>query len=390
MAETYDAIVIGAGIMGASTAYELAQKGLRVALFEKGSIGAGSTGKSSAIIRQHYSNEVTARMARYSLGVFRNFSERVGGESGFIQTGFLVLTREEDLEGLRANVALQQRVGIETELLSADEVRRRWPFLETRDLVAAAYEPHSGHADPNLTLNSYVQAARRLGAKLYQDTPVTAIRIAAGKVVGVDTPRGAFDAPLVLNSAGPWGARVAAMAGVEVPIMPCRVQVALYRRPQPGLEHPVVADFVNAVYWRTETGEQTLVGLIDPEEANAIVDPDTYNERVDVDFAANAGERLVRRFPMMAEGDYTGGFAALYAITPDWHPILDELIPGSGLFICAGFSGHGFKLGPAVGRMAAAMMLGEEDPEFDRRLFRLSRYAEGEPVRGQYEYSIVG
>jgi len=390
MAETFDAIIIGAGIMGASTAYQLAQRGLRIALLEKDSIGAGSTGKSSAIIRQHYSNEITACMAYHSLQVFHNFKELVGGECSFVHTGFLVLTREEDLEGLRANIALQRRVGIETELLSVEEVRERWPFLETQDLVAAAYEPLSGYADPNLTLNSYVQAGRRLGVRLFQDTPATAIRLDSGKVLGVDTPRGAFDAPLVLNSAGPWGAGVAALVGVQVPINPCRVQVALFRRPRPGLEHPVVADFVNAVYWRTETGEQTLVGLIDPEEAHAIVDPDAYNERVDVDFAADIGERLVRRFPAMSEADFTGGFAGLYAITPDWHPIMDELVPGSGLFICAGFSGHGFKLGPAVGRMAAAMMLGEEDPEFDRRLFRLSRYAEDKPVRGQYEYSIVG
>jgi len=381
MAETFDAIIIGAGITGASTAYQVAQRGLRIALLEKGSIGASSTRKSSAIIRQHYSNEVTACMAYHSLQVFHNFKEFVGGECSFVQTGFLVLTREEDLEGLRANVALQWRVGIETELLSVEDVRDRWPFLETQDLVAAAYEPLSGHADPNLTLNSYVQAARRL-RRPFASIPArwsASIR-----------PGGAFDAPLVLNSAGPWGARVAALAGVEVPIDPCRVQVTLFRRPLPGLEHPVVADFVNAVYWRAETGEQTLVGLIDPEEAHAIVDPDAYNERVDVDFAADTGERPVRRFPAMSEADFTGGFAGLYAITPDWHPIMDELVPGSGLFICAGFSGHGFKLGPAVGRMAAAMMLGEEDPEFDRRLFRLSRYAEDKPVRGQYEYSIVG
>ncbi len=190
MAETFDAIIIGAGITGASTAYQLAQRGLRIALLEKGSIGAGSTGKSSAIIRQHYSNEVTACMAHHSLGVFREFKERVGGESGFVQTGFLVLTRGEDLEGLKANVAMQRRVGIETELLSVEEVRERWPFLETQDLVAAAYEPLSGHADPNLTLNSYVQAARRLGVHLFQNNPATAIRLDSSKVVGVDTPRG--------------------------------------------------------------------------------------------------------------------------------------------------------------------------------------------------------
>jgi sarcosine oxidase subunit beta len=210
-------------------------------------------------------------------------------------------------------------------------------------------------------------------------------------VEGVDTSRGAYDAPVVVNCAGPWGARVAALAGVEVPINSCRVQVAFFRRPA-GHEkaHPVVADFVHALYWRAETGALTLVGLIDPAEAEAVVDPDGYPENVDMDFVEFVGERLVLRYPAMEKSDFAGGYAALYAITPDWHPLIDELIPGSGLYICAGFSGHGFKLGPAVGLMTADMVAGQETPGMDRALFRLQRYAEGEPVRGRYEYSIAG
>ena len=389
--QRYDALIIGAGIMGCSSAYELATRGLKVAVLEKGAIGSGSTGKSSAIIRQHYSNEVTARMALYSLRVFQNFHEVVGGDAGFRRTGFLVLTPEKDLQGLRANVALQRSVGIQTELIDAAELRHRWPYLETMDLVAAAYEEASGYADPNLTVQSFASAAKQRGATIHLDTQVSGVRFTGGSVQGVETTRGGFRAPVVVNCAGPWGARVARMAGVQAPIDSCRVQVAFFRRP-PAYQgdHPVVADFNHGVYWRPETGGLTLVGLIDPSEQEAMVDPDNYREAVDFEFVADAGERLVRRFPAIEQGEGAGGFAALYAITPDWHPLIDEVPEGSGFYLCTGFSGHGFKLAPAVGRMVADMVLGQSTEGLHRHLFRLSRFSENDPVRGRYEYSIAG
>lgn len=391
MSQTFDVIVIGGGISGCSTAFQLAQRGLKVAVLEKANIGDGPTGKSSAIIRQHYSNELTARMALHSLHVFQNFEERIGGECGFTPTGFVCVVAAKDLAGLEANIALQRRVGIQTELLSPESVREIMPALETTDVVRAAYEAESGYADPYLTVNAFANAARRVGVKVLPGTEVTGVRFAGGKVVGVDTAQEKFDAPLVLNSAGPWAARVAKMAGVEVPINPCRVQVSTFARPT-GYEnvHPVVADFIHATYFRSETGQLTLVGLIDPGEADAIVNPDNYKEQVDSEFVLDSGERLIRRFPPMERSQSTGGYAALYDITPDWHPIIDEVPAGSGFFICAGFSGHGFKLGPAVGVMAADLLTRSSSPEFDPSMFRLSRYAEDKPVRGQYEYSIAG
>ncbi len=391
MSQTFDIIIIGAGIMGSSTAFELAKRGLKVALLDKKGVGDGGTGKSSAIIRQHYSKELTARMAKYSLGIFQNFSNEVGGECGFTQSGFLLVAAAKDLDGLKANVALQQKLGIQTELIDQETVHNLMPALKTSDLVAAAYEPESGYADPYLTVTSYANATKRAGAVLFQDTPVTGIRFAGDKVVGVDSLKGPFDAPLVLNCTGAWGAQVAKMANVDIPIDSCRVQVAFFRRPA-GHEasHPVFADFINATYFRSETGGLTLVGLVDPEEAQAIVDPDNFREGVDDEFIMEAGERLIERFPAMEQSQVTGGYASLYAITPDWHPIVDELIPGSGFYVCSGFSGHGFKLGPAVSVMMADLLTGVKDPLFDPHLFRLSRFAENDPVRGQYEYSIVG
>ncbi|MHC4651511.1 MAG: NAD(P)/FAD-dependent oxidoreductase, partial [Planctomycetota bacterium] len=149
-------------------------------------------------------------------------------------------------------------------------------------------------------------------------------------------------------------------------------------------------DFVHATYFRPETGNLTLAGLVDPAEANAIVDPDDFNEFHDDEFVLDVGERLMRRYRAMAESSAAGGYAALYAITPDWHPIVDEVPAGSGFFMCAGFSGHGFKLGPAVGTMAADLLTGASQPEFAPHLFRFGRYAEDDLVQGQYEYSIAG
>ncbi len=391
MSQTFDVLIIGGGIMGCSTAFQLAQRGVKAGLLEKKTIGDSPTGKSSAIIRQHYSNALTARMAYHSLQVFQNFEDIVGGESGFTNCGFMMLVAEADKVGLEANIAMQRQVGIETSLVPSAEIKKFMPGLRSEPALIAAYEPHSGYADPYLTVTSYAQAARRAGASIFQDTQVTGIRMSGGKVQGVDTNQGAFDAPLVINCTGAWGAQVAKLAGVAVSIDSCRVQVSLFRRPLGEKAiHPVVADFEQAIYFRPETGDLTLVGLIDPKEADAIVNPDRFSENVSDEFVLESGERLVTCYPAMEQSQSIGGYASLYAITPDWHPIIDELPAGSGLYVCSGFSGHGFKLGPAVGLMVADLVLGVEDPEFDASLFRNGRFAANQPVKGQYEYSIVG
>jgi sarcosine oxidase subunit beta len=391
MNDSYDVVIIGAGIMGSSSAYQLALSGRKVALIDKGTIGGGPSGESSAIIRQHYSNVLTARMALFSLRVFQNFRDQIGGECGFTETGVLMLVDDKDHAGLEANLDLQKSVGIKTNLINAHDIRELIPGVNVPDTLAAAYEPEGGYADPYQTVTAYARAAENLGVDLFQEEEVTDVFFEGDQVAGVSTTQRKLMAPRVLNTAGAWAAHVARMVDVGLPINSCRVQVAFFRRP-PGFEaaHPVVGDFVHASYFRSETGSLTLAGLIDPAEADAIVDPDRFNRKNDLDFVLDIGERLIRRYPVIERSESTGGYASLYAITPDWHPIVDEVPAQSGFFICSGFSGHGFKLGPAVGQMVADLINGIGDPEFNPHPFRLSRFDENEQVKGQYEYSIIG
>lgn len=391
MATSTDIIVVGGGINGASIAYNLSKEGLKVALIEKDFIAAGPTGRSSAIIRQHYSNEVTARMALRSLRIFQNFDDAVGGDPGFQQSGFLLAARPEDVEQLTANIALQQSVGINTRLVSPEEVKDLEPHISIEGIAAAAYELESGYADPAATTMAYAQRARDLGASLHLGTRVVSLLVEREQITGVATDKGTFQAGAVVVAAGPWSPLIAETVGIELPIKASRHQVITYRRPDEFERHMVYAGFADEIYLRPETGHLMLVGSIQPEEAeDEIPDPDSFNERVDFDVVADFSERVARRYPVMEWGTSAGGWASLYDITPDWHHIMGALPGVAGLYCAAGGSGHGFKLGPAVGEMMADLIINGEKPEADINMFSFRRFVEGEGVKGKYEYSIVG
>lgn len=393
MQTTADVVVIGGGVTGTSAAYQLAVRGLRVILVEKKFLAAGSTGRSSAVIRQHYSNEITARMALYALRVFQNFAELVGGSADFVNTGFVVLVSSKDQDGLRENVALQQGVGIRTQIITPDELRELEPSITATELVAAAYEPEGGYADPAATTASFAQAAQRRGAEIWQETPATRIVMERGRVAGVETVRGMISTQNVVNCANAWAPDLCAPLGVSLPITPERHQIAMFQQ-LPGLEKPrlVIADFVHQIYYRPEGKALTLTGSVAPHNGDTITDPDQYNTSADDAFISEIGGLVAERHPAMVNALSKGGYAGIYAVTPDWHPIIDEIPAGSGFFVAAGFSGHGFKLSPAVGVMIADMVTRASEPtaQLDRTLFRFARFAEGKPVRGKYEYSILG
>jgi sarcosine oxidase subunit beta len=386
MARTADVIIIGGGVTGASTAYHLTRRGVRdVILVDKGTVASGGTGKSSACVRQHYSTAETCRMIRYSLEFFQHFAERVDGAScGFRHTGYLLGVDDKMRVPMETSVALQRSVGIDTRLISPTEMREIEPRLRADDLVAGCYEPASGYCNPVETAQGFARAARNAGARILEDTAVVGLLVDGDHIRGVRTTGGDIQAPVVVNAAGLWSAPLAAMAGVALPIHICRHKISIVSWPEADRRpHPMVYDFVTNIYTRPELGEHILVGGLDVEESQDAVDPDAYKEGVSLDESTDALARVSHRFPVLAEGHIARGYAGCFDVTPDWHPILDRVGP-TGYHVAAGFSGHGFKLSPAVGHMTATLVLDGPSGHPDLPTFRLSRFAEGKPIRGTY------
>lgn len=390
--QTADFIVIGGGITGTSAAYQLALRGYKVILLEKSYLAAGGTGRTGGIIRQHYSNTITARMAHRSLSVWQEFDQHVGGDVGWIKTGGVFIASPSDLDGLKANIALQQEVGINVEFLDAQAVQSLVPYLNVDDIGGAAYEPDAGCADGAMATTAYANRAKALGATILQSVEVTAISSSAGRMTGVETTQGSFSAPVVINAAGPWGTTLTMGLGLETPVEASRHQIALFQRPDSlsMLHHPVIIDFVRGFYMRSDTGQLTLIGAIEASEASNKVDPDSYAESVDMDFNIDMAERTEHRIPAMYDAQVRKGWAGIYDVSPDWHPIIGHM-PGLEGYICAyGFSGSGFKMGPVVGEMIADLATGDQQCPVDPHIFRFERFAEDDLVKGRYAYSIIG
>ena len=386
MARTADIVIIGGGVTGCSIAYHLVRRGARnVVVVEKSFLASGSTGKSSACIRQHYSTPETCRMVLQALRFFEHFAEHTGGRTAsFTRVGYLLGVDDRLRVPMEKSVALQQSVGIDSRLITPAEIREIEQRVRVDDFVAGCYEPAAGYADPSQTTQGFAACAREGGATILEQTEVLGLSIAGGRVKGVDTSRGEIQAPVVINAAGIWGDRIGRMAGVEIPLTICRHKINFFARPAGAREpHPLVYDFVKNIYTRPETGGLTLVGPLDPEELNDRADPDRYNEGVTFEETAEAMERAMHRFPVMEHGEVAKGYAGCFDVTPDWHPILDES-PVKGFYLAVGFSGHGFKLSPAVGDMVANLVLDGRSPSDDVNAFRLSRFAEGKPIRGTY------
>jgi sarcosine oxidase subunit beta len=387
MSESADAIIIGGGIHGASLAFQLARRGLKPLVLERRFVAAGATGRSSGLVRMHYDLQPESALAWASYRIFRNWGEIVGGECGFTRTGFLQIVAPEANDRLRANVAMHQKLGIPSLVITADDVRRLAPSFRTDDFELAAFEPESGYADPTGSAAAFLAAARGAGARLVQEARVTAITTSGGRVTGVETADGRYAAPIVVNAAGAWAAEVGRMAGLELPITTWRHDTAFLRRPPDlGPSHPTVIDFTHLMYFRPETGGLTLIGL---EDGNPLgVSPDTGGDQAQPDFVDRAVERICRRMPGMERGSLHSAIAGYDGLTPDQRAILDRAGP-DGFYLECGFSGTGFKIAPAVGACMAEWIVDGKPQTVDISGFGLNRFAEGRRLTGEHAYGEI-
>lgn len=387
MNKTYNAIVIGAGVMGASVAFHLAERGLKPAILERKVTASGATGHSSGLVRMHYdlSAESELTFKSYKL-YFSNWRERVGGDCGFIKTGFIQINSRQEEDKLRGNVANQQKIGINTSVVTAAEVKEMFPDLTTDHFDYAAYEPDSGYADATLTANSFIEAAKRMGASLIQNCEVTAIRTAGGKVVGVGTTQGDFDAPLVVNAAGAWAKRVAGLAGIEVPMETWTHDVAFLHRPPSLGRIPTTIDLALGCYFRPEGSALVLAAGVDESLRGEA--PDAEDQTPTPTFLEKLIDTMVQRIPKIEESGLHSIHVGRDGITPDQRAIYGA--SGlDGFYLACGLSGTGFKTSPAAGASLVELILDGAPKTVDITPFRFERFAEGKLLEGEYAYGNI-
>jgi sarcosine oxidase subunit beta len=374
-----DIAVVGGGIMGTSIAWHLAKRGVgRVTLIERGTVASGASGKTGALLRRHYSNRPEALLAQLSFQVFRDWPEIVGGECGYVATGLVVTVDtgpgcEGNLDRLHRNVALQNSLGIDARVVTPGELKEMQPYARVDDIAAAAYEPTSGYVDAIAATRSMAAAAIRAGVAIREGCRVHAVAVDGGKATGLHTADGFIPAGVIVCAAGPWATRLLASAGLELPIEALRVQIAIVHRPL-ELEEPhfVYIDTAAGMFCRPWGPGRSLIGVGGGDQHDA-VDPERYDERNDIDYPPLAIAAAAKRIPLMAQAAYLHGHAGLYDMTPDAHPVIGET-GIDGLYVAAGFSGAGFKKGPAVGQCLAELICEGRATTVDLEPFRLSRF----------------
>jgi len=393
MAATADAVIIGGGVMGLCVALRLSEQGVRrVVLLEKRCIGAGSSGKSGAILRQHYSHETTIRMSRESLQFYASFQDVNGHDIGFHRTPMVFVCHERDRMALEANVSLQRSFGVDTTTVDAAGLRELEPRAVFDDDSIAAFEPEAGFVDPARTLDALVNVCRRRGVDVRERVRVQDVIVDGDRVIGVQTDDGAsIDSAVVINAGGPWAGLLCRRLGLDLPLKVIRPEQAYFVPPVGyGRERYIFGDLQTGLYWKPVPAGWTRVGKLSYEGDREVPDPDHYDEGVSNDFINFCRTQLARRVPAYEAAISWGGCGALYTVTPDAHALIGE-VPGiRGFFVVSGFSGHGFKMGPAVGAGVAALVTGGDPGAFDPAFFAVDRFEKGNAVKSAYEYGILG
>ncbi len=387
-----DVVIVGGGIEGAAAAWALARRGITdVVVAERNTVGSGMTGKSSGIVRCHYGVSSLAAMAAAALEVFENAEEIFGHDIGFRQSGYVVGVGEQNVEALRKSLAAQRAVGVQTEEIDRGDVARMWPTADLSPFAAFAWEPRGGYGEAYQTAQAFSASARAAGVTVRQGCSVAGLILDRGRVTGVRLAEGGtISAATVVVATGVWTRPFLAPYGIDVPIEVHREQIVLI---SPGVDVagvPVFSDLVSLQYIRPEPGGELLFGNSDLRELE-IADPDQYVNRAGEAFLELAADKVGTRFPGLSEAAISGSYAGCYDVTPDWNPVISPTEIG-GLFVAAGFSGHGFKIAPSVGRLIADLVVDgySTDPNVPAEDFRLGRFAEGALLKTPYPYVGAG
>ena len=376
-----EAVIIGGGITGCATAYHLARYGLKdVAVVERGYLTSGATGRCGAGFRHQWSTEANCLLAKYAIARLMGLAEELDFARGLeIKTGgYLILAHtEEEAAQFQKNVALQNRLDIDSRWVSPAEARAIAPPLNTAGLVGGTFCDRDGHANPFLTTLAYAQAAARLGAEILPYTEVRDIKVTGG-LKTVVTSGDTYRTPVVVDAAGGEAAKIAAMVGASLPVYPVRHQILVTEPVEPALD-PMILSFHRHLYCQQTPHGSFIMGLGDPNE------PPGMNINPGWRFLREMAQKATALLPALARVHVVRQWAGVYDMSPDSQPILDQLPEVPGFYVAAGFSGHGFMIAPLTGELMAQLILGLP-ATLPMEMFSLSRFA-GRPL--QMEASVV-
>lgn len=374
MRNSAEIVIIGGGIIGCSTAYQLARRGLRdVLVLERNTVGSGSTSRAAGGIRVQFSTPVHIQFSLLSMQVWERFKEEFGVDVDYRRWGYLFLAGDEaELETYRKTAALQRSFGGEVEIIGPDMVAQIVPGLRTDDLLGAAWGPKDGFADPNTACQGMAATARRLGVEIAEGVDVTGIEVEGGRVVGVSTSAGRIATERVLNASGPWAGRTAALVGIDLPLMPINRQNFL-TRPSAQMPHelPLIINTGRGLSMRREGPGTISLSVVDDDQ------PSTLEPSTDEGFLAKVLPKAIHRLPALEDAPLVRSYGGILEHTPDKHPILDRAPDLAGFWMACGFSGHGFQHSPIVGQVMAELILDGRAGTVDISPLRFSRFAEG-------------
>jgi sarcosine oxidase subunit beta len=372
-----DVVVVGAGILGASTAYFLRKSGVKkVLLIERGDPASGGTGKSAAIVRSYYSVPVMARLAQEAVSLFHNLEAEIGVDGGFHATGFTQLVPPDWVNTAKELVAMHQSLGVDTDFVPESDWEKRFPWLEQDGIGAIVFEASSGYADPVQTTEGFVAAFQRDGGEFRPRTPVRSLMRDGDRISGVVLEQENITAGVVVNAAGPWSRFLAESVALDLPIHSVREQDSVWEVPT-GRPLPTtpVSNPIEATYMRPMGEGRWLFGRGYPKPYFD-VDPYNYKESADENFVLDLRDRWCRRIPSLQGSKLLHAYAALYDVTPDWIPFVGPREGLEGYCDAAGGSGHAFKTGPIFGRELAEW-IANNNVRDDFRHFSYDRLASG-------------
>jgi sarcosine oxidase, subunit beta len=382
---TADFVILGAGVMGASIAFHLAQrKAGRILVVDKDHVGSGGSGRSSALIRMHYSFPAEVQLALLSLRMFERWRELVGEPTLFQKTGFVRIVHPNEMERLKLNVEMQCSLGVNVSLITREQLQELEPDWTVDEVEFAAYEPDSGYGDGASVANDFLTRARDLGASYLPRTEVTGFHLEGGRMVGLTTDQGDIGAPVVMAATGPWTRPLLRKIGYDLPIETEYHQVAILRNTADMRGGGCACiDSGTGTYFRPDGPDKFLVGDFYGKRP---VDPDHFPQRASDESLEEVIERACRRVPKLEHAEVLRGVTGVYDMTPDCRPVLGEIPGVAGLHVCAGFSGMGFKISPAIGLVMSELLLEGAGKTVDIRAFRPNRFAEGKPIKAEFEY----